>query len=130
MTQEEKQLLLKEFCTRLPYKPICEDIYGNSGILFDLIHELNAVTLKISKLGSTWTTDIENVKLYLRPLSSMTEEEDNEWQLYKGRIVESCDELLEKRIAELHDWFCKKHLDYRGLIEMGLALPASKEMYK
>jgi hypothetical protein len=59
----------------------------------------------------------------------MTDEEDKEWQLYKSRIAESCDELLEERITELHDWFCKKHFDYRNLIVKGLALEAPADMY-
>ena len=36
MTKEEKQLLIQDLSARLPYGTICEDIYGNSGILFDL----------------------------------------------------------------------------------------------
>ena len=51
MTNEEKQLLIKVLCAELPHRTICEDVYGNSGILFDLTPELNAVTLKISDLG-------------------------------------------------------------------------------
>ena len=74
-------------------------------------------------------TDDLILKPYLRPMSLMTEEEDKEWQLYKNSIAESCDELLEKRIAELHDWFNKKMFDYRGLIEKGLALEAPEGMY-
>ena len=73
---------------------------------------------------------VEEVRPYLRPLSSMTEEEDKDWQFYKNRIAESCDELLNERIMELHDWFHRKHFDYRGLIPMGLALEAPKGMYK
>ena len=75
--------------------------------------------------GDTFT-----FKPYLRPLSTMTEEEDKDWQFYKGRVAESCDELLGERIAELHDWFNTHHFDYRGFIEKGFALEAPEEMYK
>ena len=73
---------------------------------------------------------IDEFKPYLRPISSMTEEEDKDWQLYKNRIAESCDELLEKRIAELHDWYNLHHFDSCGLIPMGIALEAPEDMYK
>lgn len=116
MKKEDKELLLKDLCSRLPY-----------GVRVKSSRRKKPVTLSLDIM-----TDFHigcTVKPYLRPMSSMTEEEDNEWQLYKSRIAESCDDLLEKRIAELHDWFCKKHLDYRGLIPMELALPAPEDIY-
>ena len=140
MSQEEKRLLLQDLCARLLYGTICEDVYGNSGLLFDLAPELNSVTLKISELGSTWTTDIDNVKPYLRPMESMTEEE---WR----KMHNCCNAMLmgDKRIcirkskfgsfSELQDayttidWLLAHHFDYRGLIPMGLALPAPEGMY-
>ena len=63
-------------------------------------------------------------------MSSMTKEEDKEWQLYKGSIAESCDKRLEEKISALHNWFNSRHLDWRGLIPKGLALEAPKDMYK
>lgn len=90
---------------------------------------ITGIFRNIVAIGINNDCKLVTVKPYLRPMSSMTEEEDTEWQLYKDKIAESCDELLEKRIAELYDWFCKKHLDYRGLIPMGLALEAPEGMY-
>ena len=123
MTNEEKQLLLKDLCARLPYKVKVGDDLGR-------IYELH--------IGNAYLIDLyyENgdyveppIRPYLHPLSSMTEDEDKEWQYYKCKIAESCDELLEKRISELHNWFCKKHFDYRGLIDKELALLAPDGMY-
>ena len=128
MTQEDKHILLVlliDLCSRLPYGTICEDIYGNLGTLFDLAPELNSVTLKISELGSTWTTDIDKVKPYLRPMSSMTEEEK---ETYESFIISIASD--ETGAWELIDWLNEHHFDYRGLIPKGLALEAPEDMYK
>ena len=70
---------------------------------------------------------LEDCKPYLRPLSSMTEEEIKEFSvlgvgihLFKGPLIPSYDTL---------DWLNAHHLDYRGLIEKGLALEAPEGMY-
>lgn len=109
MTQEEKQMLLKDLCARLSCGVIVRRTYYTLDIILD----------------DNWT-----VKPYLRPMSSMTEEEDKEWQIYKNNIAESCDERLEERISELHDWFNCHHFDFHHLIEKGLALEAPEGMYK
>jgi len=133
MTQEERKLLFIDLCARLPYGTICEDIYGNSGILFELVLKLNSVTLKISELGSTWTTDIDKVKPYLRPLSSMTEDEISELEEYLGAEEFNCNidgGTLEDCVSNVIDWFNAHHFDYRGLISKGLALEAPEGIYK
>ena len=102
MTREEKQLLLKDLCARLPYGVKYQDkIEGGIHILsLGIIHHY------------------ERFIPYLRPLSSMTEEEDFIYsQLPDGHIDE-------------YDWLNAHHFDYRGLIPMGLALEASEGMYK
>ena len=65
MTQEEKQLLIKELCARVPYGVICEISSGSTKI----IEPLGIGGLDRFIIGEF------NVKPYLRPLSSMTEEE-------------------------------------------------------
>ena len=140
MTIEDKELLLIDLCTRLPYGVVC------AGITYELdddgenyisvkvkntlteIHNYKLETVYV-RLGLISTCKLETVKPYLRLMSSMTEEEDKEWQIYKNNIAESCDERLGERIYELHDWFNSHHFDYRGLIEKGLAIEAPKDMY-
>lgn len=127
MINENKQLLLKDLCARLLYGTICEDVHGNSGILLDLNLELNSLTLKISESGSTWTTDIDGIKPYLRPMSSMTEEEkkylvDLELE-YKGKYNKTEYYLL------YFNWLNAHHFDYRKLIDKGLAIEAPEGMY-
>ena len=74
--------------------------------------------------GVDYEASIVDIKPYLRPMSSMTEEEKNE---HFGRtmtidIVETSQQVI--------DWLLKHHFDYRGLIPMGLALEAPEGMYK
>ena len=76
MTQEEKDLLLKDLCARLPYGIICEDGYGNV-LELNGIDKPNTATFKCSD-KTFWTTDLDKCKPYLFPLSSMTEEQTEE----------------------------------------------------
>lgn len=63
-------------------------------------------------------TLIEEVKPYLRPMSSMTEDEEDEFEIkIRGSLV------------SYFDWLNAHHFDYRGLIEKGLALEAPEGMY-
>ena len=132
MTQEDKELLLKDLCARLPYGVIVSTLKGN-GHLCSINQTIfgNEYGVNIKATKRDYFNDNEcDIKPYLRPLSSMTKEEDKEWQYYKNAIVESCDERLEERISKLHDWFAAHHLDFRGLIPKGLAIEAPEEMYK
>lgn len=118
MTREEKELLFIDLCGRLAYQPICH-ITNENGVSIDDI----LTTSTINHL------DIWEVKSYLRPLSSMTEEEHNEWFNYHHEIelkeVKSSGDYLKAAIlgeAASIDWLNAHHFDYRGLIEKGLAL--------
>lgn len=73
---------------------------------------------------------------YLRPMEDMTKEEYQEYiklAHYTGAGVLTT-VLGEKSVwvpsLEKIDWLNQHHFDYRGLIEKGLALKASKDMYK
>ena len=118
MTQEEKQLLLIDLCARLPYG--VEIICGESKISLTLTpHMLEEISKDNNKLE--W-------KPYLRPMSSMTEEEVEKYNELCG-----CNApfpgIIEESVAEFLDWLNSHHFDYRGLIEKGLALEAPEGMY-
>lgn len=129
MTQEEKQLLLKDLCARLPYGVKCKiekDWFYDEIKPYDSI--LNPIILE--RLLSQQDTDY-CVKPYLRPMSSMTDEEKVEYTSY-------CFEqpFLQKgktpnlgSVPMCIDWLNQHHFDYRGLIEKGLALEAPESMY-
>jgi len=103
MIQEEKQLLLKDLCARLPYHVIVE--YRGANV--DLTQYARSVK-------------IENCKPYLRPMSSMTEDEEIYYNTVYTRL----------KFYEKEDWLNAHHFDYRGLIEKGLALEAPEDMYE
>lgn len=125
MTQEDKKLLLKDLCGRLPYGIICEDEYGNT-LELNSIDKPNTVTFKCSD-NTYWTTDLDKCKPYLLPLSSMTKEQERQYNFF-STIIFSCFEVdLCEAVAEFHDWFNRNHFDYRGLIEKGLAIDATNK---
>lgn len=116
MTQEDKNLLLIDLCARLPY-----------GVKVDVsrVEEWKELTLTPFILANYYD-DIEKVKPYLRPMSSMTEKEANEWhETTFGQRWITFD-----NVERCVDWLVAHHFDFRGLISMGLALEAPDDMYK
>ena len=118
MTQEEKDLLLKDLCARLPYGIKCryQHIqYIENGKIID-INMFGRVNV------DGHVKDICDVKPYLFPLSSMTEEQKEEYDLICSM---SMFDMSESDAMKLIDWCNKNHYDYRGLIPMGLANDAT-----
>ena len=131
MTQEDKELLLKDLCSRLPYGV---NIL-HEGWNFEWDDELSTVEKVVgidedfiyTKVINThngeeyrddkWPIDTFDDKLFLRPMSSMNEEQNKEW-LY----TLSSDYHI---TYDTVDWLNKNHFDYRGLIPMGLAIDAT-----
>ena len=123
MTQEEKQLLLKDLCARLPYG-VYVDAYSwqkdTPKLLVECVPEYVGEEIVVKGLAGRHS--IKEIKPYLRSMSSMTEEE-------KGEYFNSYDwEYFEEGTP--FDWLNEHHFDYRGLIEKGLALEAPEGMYK
>lgn len=130
MTQENKELLLKDLCCRLPY--------GVKGYINNRIETLEGINIpdSIVEYGLYCSTDISEFIPYLFPLSSMTEEQ-------KERYGENYDIDLGNSAKNLKDridgketingypmynhieWLNAHHFDYRGLIEKGLAINAT-----
>ena len=113
MTQEDKELLLKDLCARLPY-----------GVKINVPHHYEDED-GIITLDAFWLYDIQNgrkeIKPYLRPISSMTESEIEEH--------EKTFDLDYSIQGTPYDWLNAHYIDYRGLIEKGLALEAPEDMY-
>lgn len=145
MTQEEKQLLLKDLCARLPYFLYveCYD-KGKECFVEGRMKQIDFDTSLIEVMPpemekykpaavSTWA-DLESVKPYLRPISSMTDEEKKSYHIIKDRLCEACIHGSIKDIAywtnSLDLWFYEYHFDNANLIEKGLALEAPEDMYK
>ena len=141
MTQEDRQLLLKDLCERVPYGvKINENTQG----------DFTVIGLTTERVFTTCETEgchndfpIECVKPYLFPLSSMTEEQlyeikeitefkynHNTLELVKWTETHTTlefwlEEVPQYSVIEVFDWLNKHHFDYRGLIEKGLAIDAT-----
>lgn len=137
MTQEDKQLALQDLCARLPYnviglyswkkhEPYNRELTGN---IFD-------------ELKSSWdSTEDSEFLPYLRPMSSMTEEESaelsnivNEWfdkelsVLTEEPFLEYALLMIDYTINPmLFDWLNKKMFDYRKLASKSRAIEVTKE---
>ena len=125
MTQNEKDLLLKDLCGRLPYGVEVEYNSIKCEVLsIDTYNE--ELTIRVCP-GYCPVVKFENVKPFLFPFSSMTEEQKKE--LYNlaeetaFQIIHSEDGNPQPHIAM--DWYNKNHFDYRGLIPMDLAIDAT-----
>lgn len=151
MKENLKQLLLKDLCARLPYGVKVHRLGNHKHSLYKL-EVLDAVNYEIYMTSQdpymdnspfiTKYAEIEEVKPYLFPLSSITEEQYNEIQTISGKDCMEHMEiekewrnnspfthlpLYQHRVIE---FFHKYHFDYRGLIPMGLAIDATgKNIY-
>lgn len=131
MTKEEKDLLLRDLCARLPYGVVLEldEKFGFNKGTHTLVKEL---------LDSYC---VEGIKPYLRPMSSMTEEEIVEinsmgfayWTTMINNDLRTrgpmslLDAIItHHKMVKLTDWLNAHHFDYRGLIEKGLAIAVTE----
>lgn len=125
MTQEDKDILKKVLCEQLPYgiKVWYPNGTGSIGTVKGIV-EYTCYFETNPYYGNSCS--IDNIKPYLRPLSSMTEEEKEDF----GVPFTSEGLVTLADTVECIDWLNVHHFDYRGLIEKGLALEATEGMYK
>lgn len=127
MTEEDKQLLFKDLSARLPYGVKCKVNFddGTSDVMKLSQFPDGLGIWGFYKDGCYGRTD--NFKPYLRPMSSMTEEEEDEYQKCGFDDIAEAGEIIVP--AHRIDFLNAHYIDYRGLIEKGLALEAPKDMY-
>lgn len=142
MAQEEKELLLIDLCARLPHGVIvhCENGDGKfDGVLYSVMGD-NVLIKTKRKHGVTPNIDckVDSVKPYLRPMSSMTEEEYKEAKTNGCIIYHDTSPknrgLMVTASPEGFDWLNKKMFAYRtingmDMFGLGLALKALEEIY-
>ena len=129
MTKENKELLLKDLLGRVLYG-VKVDYHGN---IFTLGYNLylNKGDVAFENYPMLYSLDgIESVKPYLRPMSSMTEEERLIYEQRLHDVGRSIDVIDADDVVSHMDWLLERHFDFRGLIPMGLALEAPEDMYK
>ena len=130
MTQEEKDLLLDDLCARLSH--------GVKIQVNDKIETLDSIDIldKVVGYDSFLASYLEEVKPYLFPLSSMTDEQKKELKQYtcpNGTgyfdgyslccpVNHFGENIPFEFMSRIIDWLNKNHFDYRGLIEKGLAI--------
>ena len=115
MTQEEKELLLKDLCARLPYgvkflRKSWNYEWDQEMSVIEVLEDID----KDGYINNTKVYNVEDIKPYLFPTSSMTEEQKLDLKEYAfiGGVWG-------------FDWCHKNHFDYRGLIPQGLAIDAT-----
>ena len=132
MTQEDRQIFLKDLCARTPYGVKVQ--YMNNIFVIDYVSSYEEVKLDIP---DNWTVGVSEVKPYLFPLSSMTEEQKVELKqehIKDEKLYVECLTMAAKGDSSMRgkviihyamDWCYKNHFDIYGLIPMGLALDAT-----
>ena len=145
MTQKQKDLLLKDLCARLPYGVKVYDIKSDINSSFMNLNHVNGAVREvfISYMHKCRTAPIEDVRPYLFPLSSMTDEQWNNaprvnltnftFESLKCGCFTlasyTCENDLND-LVEFINWLIKNRFDIYGLIPMGLAIDASgKNIY-
>ena len=131
MKQEDKDLLLKSLCARLPYGVKAKIKYYDDAWELLAIYT-NGTTYASRDIGYPIETYFEDCKPYLFPLSSMTEEQKKEYTHIVNYISsDDTDNWKEgefiyvEQLDQLMHFYHKNHFDYRGLIEKGLAIDAT-----
>lgn len=126
MTQEDKELLLKDLCARLNTNLVCsiyrtddQGIGYRNEILYGYCNIDGWNEFYFGEDCGISIDDVSKIKPYLFPLSSMTEEEK---LMYEGLMI-GIDNI--SYMLDVIDWLNSHHFDYRGLIEKGLAIDAT-----
>ena len=130
MTQEDKDIMFRELCARLPYGVCVQNITeGRENIKGDLLsvsryQPKSVIVLTDPASGHQEYSPVEDVRMYLRPMSSMTYEEHRECRRARVNFNITGD------LAAFLSYVYSSHIDFDGLIENGLALEAPEGMYK
>lgn len=115
MTQEEKDLLLQDLSARLPY-----------GVILNCCNTIGEKLTCIDENGLiNHDYDINECKPYLFPLSSMTEEQEFEFNVLQVKTLKSSYATPMECVTILQ-WCYKNHIDVSGLIPKGLANDATR----
>lgn len=142
ITQEDKELLLTDLCARLRYGIKCHFKYGTvEGDIILKCIDGNVARFDYGLYGKFHVViDPQYIKPYLRPMSSMTEEEEKELkkihhQFYKGNFIDAgvfsandCGCTVFE-MSNILNYLRSRNFDYCGMIDRGLALEAPEGMY-
>lgn len=129
MTQEDRQLLLKDLCGRLPYGVKVYDTKSSVDVPYMNLCHVNGIINEvfISSGMICRTAPIEDIKPYLFSLSSMNEEQKEEYCQLQQKIIYNSKGFVNTDIINYINWCYKNHLDVNGLISLDLAIDATNK---
>lgn len=144
MTLQDKKLLLKDFCARLPYQlkvKVDNDKEPYTLLAINANNKICVIGQQFDNVYATSKVKIDAIKPYLRPMSSMTEEESAELSNIIGEWFDkelfylTEEPFLEYALSRINysispllfDFLNANHFDYRGLIDKGLAIKVTEE---
>lgn len=139
MEQKDKELLLRYLSMALPYglkvwyKYYSENVTEKFATSIRLVDEKIALSSNFNREGDWYPIEEANellIKPYLRPMSSMTEEEEKEFngQMYKAKPYSDGKSYNFYEVIGLDIIYLNAHhFDYFGLIPKGLALEVTEE---
>lgn len=136
MTREERELLRQDLCARLPYNLQVKAEEDNEPYTLLSVHpnkDIALIGIDMDGVYATSKVKVNTIEPYLRPMSSMTKEEEKEFneQMYKAKPYSDGKSYNVYEVIGLDaNYLNAHHFDYRGLIPMGLALEAPEGMYK
>jgi hypothetical protein len=119
ITQENKELLLKDLCARLPYE-VKVEYKGEEYDVLGIAHGRLVLCKPFMSYTLNECPRVEEVKPYLFPLSNMSEEQKQE---FENTTIK--DAMLTVWTTSSYDWLLKNNFDFRGLIPKGLAIDAT-----
>lgn len=121
MTQEHKEILLRDLCGRLPYgvKVLFENKVFSVDYISAIYEEIHL------DIPDNYTVDISDIKPYLFPMSSMTDGEKEEYCQLQQRVIYNSKGPVNEDVTKYINWCYKKHLDVNNLIPIGLAIDAA-----
>lgn len=131
MTQENKELLLQDLCARLPHgvKVDIPDLFISTKTNVEVLNEIFCGDDGEFRCNGSGML-IKHVRPYLFPMSSMTEEQKREFDISMDMGYAAAYNAEVNCANRMIDFFNKNHIDYRGLIPMGLAEDATgKNIY-
>lgn len=121
MTQTEKELLMNDLSCRIPYGVIV-NVNGLSNVKLTSVSWYGEVGVDD---GSTYLYPISEVRPYLFPMSSMTDEDKEEYCQLQQRVIYNSKGPVNEDVTKYINWCHKKHLDINNLIPIGLAIDAT-----
>ena len=136
MTQEDKEILIQDLCGRLPYgvKAYIKNWSNLDRKYYEGVYTVESIDPSLNTIFADSERscvevivgyDDYEIKPYLLPMSSMTEEQKVIYGDLCYSIIQSLAKNMQSELNELINWLNAHHFDYRGLIEKGLAIDAT-----